>query len=190
MKTSLAPLALASLAVGLLAGCRGATDDSNLMQYAESVGTLYVVPDVDGHLVAGVVQYRIYENGSVRYSGDLTYTLHPGTSFTMQVPYDGQMSLQPQSVLSASYKQAGSSWTENKVVLAVDTVTPSGAAVSSKVIDPVNCDSPDATGQFRVDTSGKVIGIQAAEVTGTVFAGTPAAMKLHLRLASTPPPSH
>lgn len=169
------------------AGCRNADTDSDVLAFAENVGTLYLVPDVDSHLIAGVVQYRIYENGSVRYSGDLTYSLHPGSGLDMQVPFDGQTSVQPATILSASYKQAGFSWVERKVGFNVTSVAGNTAVVSGQVIDPTMVDSPDAAGTFQVDASGKMISIIAADVSGTVFAGTPAAIKLHLKLSNQAP---
>ena len=164
----------------LLASCGHArSDGAQLASLATSIGTLKVDAAADTPLVAGSVQYRVYENGDVYYSGDVTYRIVGNLTATL--PFGGKTRLAPKTVASATYA-LGTTLTENKVGLIVSSVTNDVATVAAIIVNKHKVDSSNMKGTLSLRTDAPVVRIAAIDVQGSIFEGTPAEMTLHLRL--------
>lgn len=166
----------------LIAACgRGHENTAQLAALASEIGTLSVDPSADSRITAGTVQYRVYENGLVYYSGDISYKV--AGNFSVTVPFSGKTTMTMASVQSASY-QAGAKWVERKVALNVAKIDAGVANVNVSIADKSKVDSTDMTGSLVVRTTAALVTIQTVDVQGTIFEGTPAKTTIHLRLTA------
>lgn len=139
-------------------------------------GILDLVPDFIG--AAGEVRYSLYENGVITYEGFATffgqYQTAIGGASSDSKEFRGAIQAKPESVASWSYLQVGKSRADYLAHMEVMSLAPNLATVAVTALPY------QAKGEVIVNISKKLISIERAQISGTVW-GFPVSIQLVAR---------
>ena len=164
-------------------GCMGAKPmPSYVNDVAFTKGTLYVDPSSDRYIRDGKIEYRLYEDGMVTYHGEVEYRLTASGDTTFYAPFSGRVKLKDGIFLSAHYAEEDAVLRERQVEARVLRASATAAKLGVAVVDPVQSDSPDASGTIVLDTTGDIVKLKSVKLRGTLLN----VKRVELDLADTP----